>query len=50
MDGDLVIITELGQEISEEHVRKIMFQILTSLNFIHKNGFIHRDIVLFMLI
>ena len=45
MEGDLGIITELGQEISEEHVRKFMYQIFKALNFMHCNGFIHRDLV-----
>ncbi len=45
MEGDLGIITELDQEISEEHVRKIMYQIFKAVNLMHCNGLIHRDLV-----
>lgn len=53
--GDLYLVTELletdlnrviksGQELSDDHVRYFVYQILRAFIFIHSAGIIHRDL------
>jgi len=44
MDTDLYKIIKTNQELSDEHYKFIMYQILRSLFFLHSANVIHRDI------
>jgi serine/threonine protein kinase len=44
MDTDLYKIIKTNQELSDEHYKFIMYQILRSLLFLHSANVIHRDI------
>ena len=44
MDTDLYKIIKSNQELSDDHYKFIMYQILRSILFLHSAGLIHRDI------
>ena len=45
MEGDLGMIIDSNQELTDEHVRYFMFQLLSALNYIHSANILHRDLV-----
>lgn len=50
METDLGAIIKSNQELSEEHVKYFLYQLLRGLKFIHSANIIHRDLVSLSLI
>ena len=46
METDLMTLIKSDQELSEDHWKFFMFQILEGLNCLHKSNVIHRDLVI----
>jgi len=45
MEGDLSMIIDSNQDLTDEHIRYFMFQLLNSLKYIHSANILHRDLV-----
>ena len=45
MEGDLGMIIDSNQELTHEHIRYFMFQLLNALKYIHSANILHRDLV-----
>ena len=45
METDLGSIINSQQELSDQHTRIFLYQILRGMNYVHQSGLLHRDLV-----
>ena len=48
MDTDLATIIKSPQDLSDDHIKFFLYQLIRGLNHLHTAGILHRDLVIFI--